>query len=666
MAKILFIAPDDEIKQSISTAISDYESYATRFNRPQEACEMTIIVGMTHMNLDIDSHNADIIVSRGALAASLRHSHRDIPIVELPITTIDVISSVREMQERFSGDGPIAVLGFGDVPYQLRVAAELCGTTLVPFDYHNDNVDVPDLTKILDEIQARGFDRVIGGVRTARLAKERGMSAVSIKSGRESIWPAITEAMHIAKIRRTERERAARFEAILNHVHEGIIATDTKNRVIQMNLSASSMLGLDLSCCGDQPIERIMPDPRVAGMLRNEGTYADELLSIGKQSLVLNKSAVRLGAETIGSLISFQKVSSLQNTEIAIRSKLHRRGLQSKYAFSDIVGESTAIAEAKRKALIFAKAPSNILITGETGTGKELFAQSIHRESEARSGPFVAVNCAAIPETLMESEFFGYDGGAFTGAAKEGKAGFFELAHEGTIFLDEISEIPLNLQGKLLRVIQETEVMRIGSGRIIPVSVRVVCAVNKDLGELVSRGAFRQDLYYRLAVLQLRLPPLRERGGDVPLLAELFIAQYAAAFRKPTPKLSAEAGRALALLPWLGNIRELGNVCEQLVVLNESGEIGAGEVESLAPNPAGNGSPEREMRGGGTADPAYGDFAEERRALERRRVLEAMEECGCNRTKAAQKLGMDRSTLWRKLKEYGIDCRTALSPRVRP
>ena len=388
--------------------------------------------------------------------------------------------------------------------------------------------------------------------------------------------------------------------------------------------------------------------------MRNELAYNDELLNLGKNRFVLNKTPIRLAKEIIGNLLTFQKVSAVQNTEIAIRSKLYHRGHTAKYSFADIIGDSRPIQEAVRIAKTLAKAPSNILITGETGTGKELFAQSIHRESDARSGPFVAVNCAAIPENLVESEFFGYESGAFTGASKEGKPGFFELAHEGTIFLDEISEIPLNLQGKLLRVIQENEVMRIGSDRIIPVKVRIVCAVNKDLRELAGKGAFREDLYYRLAVLRLRLPPLRERKGDILQLAEHFIRQYESMYPKRTFTLDPRARGALLAYQWGGNIRELRNVCEQLVVLNESGVITEAEVDGLIPSGA-----KKPI----TENTPTTDYATERNSLEREQILAAMDECGCNKSRASELLGMDRTTLWRKLKEYGIDCRVTLSDR---
>ncbi|MDF2522450.1 MAG: sigma54 specific transcriptional regulator, Fis family [Clostridiales bacterium] len=256
----------------------------------------------------------------------------------------------------------------------------------------------------------------------------------------------------------------------------------------------------------------------------------------------------------------------------------------------------------------------------------------------------------------MESEFFGYASGAFTGASKEGKPGYFELAHEGTLFLDEISEIPLDLQGRLLRVIQESEVMRIGHDKIIPVNVRIICATNKDLKPLVAQEKFREDLYYRLAVLRLRLPSLYERGQDLLLLAKYFIKHYSATLSKNDIILSPKAERLFLSYSWEGNIRELRNVCEELVVLNETGMISEQEVSNLLPvsdytenkNPSAS-----KLR-------LSKSLSDERMHFERDLIIKALIENNYNKTKVASLLGIDRSTLWKKLKDYNIECKITL------
>lgn len=222
-------------------------------------------------------------------------------------------------------------------------------------------------------------------------------------------------------------------------------------------------------------------------------------------------------------MVSFQNVSQLQNAEKVIRKKVKNLGWTAKYTFDDIIGSSPAIRELIRKARRYAETDSDILLIGQSGTGKELLAQSIHNASDRKKGPFVAINCAALSQNLLESELFGYVDGAFTGAQKGGKEGLFEQAHTGTIFLDEIGEVPLELQAKLLRVIQEREVMRIGDNKMILVDIRIVAATNRDLNQYVRENKFRLDLYYRLDVLHLKLPTLNERGHDIGILAEYLL-----------------------------------------------------------------------------------------------------------------------------------------------
>lgn len=235
---------------------------------------------------------------------------------------------------------------------------------------------------------------------------------------------------------------------------------------------------------------------------------------------------------------------------------------QTRYTFDDIIGESQAINKTKSMAEFVAEGISSILIYGETGTGKELFAQSIHNASNRRNKPFVALNCGAIPASLIESNLFGYEEGAFTGAKKGGSPGVFEQANEGTIFLDEISEMEFSLQTKLLRVLQEREIVRIGGYKPLKVDVRVIASTNKDLKELIAEGKFRQDLYYRLNVVQIKIPGLRERQGDIPLLARYYVNKYNQSFGKFIENIAREAEKVLEDYTWPGNVRELQNCIE--------------------------------------------------------------------------------------------------------
>lgn len=316
----------------------------------------------------------------------------------------------------------------------------------------------------------------------------------------------------------------------------------------------------------------------------------------------------------------------------------------SKNDFDEILGNSYALERSKRMAKQVAKSNSSIMLNGESGTGKEVFARAIHNYSE-REGTFIPVNCSAIPQELFESEFFGYAPGAFTGATKSGKSGIFELANNGTIFLDEIGDMPLSMQVKLLRVLQEKEFMRVGGSDIIKVNVRVIAATNKDIKQMVRDGKFREDLYYRLNVVEIKLPPLRERTGDVGILVYHFLEEQCKENNKPFLKISREALKVLEKYYWKGNIRELKNTIENMVVLSSGDTL---EVEDI---------PEYIMEA--IKKPKNFEYPMDlNRAieiLEINKIKEALKMAKGNKSKASKILNIPRTTLYYKMNQYNID-----------
>ena len=342
---------------------------------------------------------------------------------------------------------------------------------------------------------------------------------------------------------------------------------------------------------------------------------------------------------------------ALEHTRLRTENLLLREEWSRRYGFPRIVGESDAIRRAVAETQRVSATDTTVLLLGESGTGKELFARAVHHLSPRRDRPFVAVNCAAIPETLIESELFGHERGSFTGAT-ERRPGKFELASGGTIFLDEIGELPLGAQGKLLRAIEEKVVDRIGGRAPVPVDVRVVAATNRDLQREAEAGEFRRDLYFRLAVFPIRVPPLRERGDDVVLLARHFAAQLGRELRKREATLSDEAVAALRAHTWPGNVRELENAIERACILADS--------SVLTPADLGLGAGARDAEGGG--DTAGLDLsgtlseAAERaaRLVERRKIAAALRAHEGNKTRAAEELGVSYKTLLTKIKEYGL------------
>ena len=301
-----------------------------------------------------------------------------------------------------------------------------------------------------------------------------------------------------------------------------------------------------------------------------------------------------------------------------------------------VVGESVEWREVLRKATRVASTDTTVLITGESGTGKEVVARFIHAASVRKSGPFVALNCAALPEQLLESELFGYERGAFT-SAQQAKPGQVELASGGVLFLDEVSEMSLSAQAKFLRVLQEREFQRLGGTRLLKANIRVIAATNRDLRKAVERGDFREDLFYRLGVFDIPIPPLRERPSDIVPLSETFLQEIGKSFGRPTAGLTREARQALLQYPWPGNVRELRNVLERAAILCDGAPIAA---EHLALQPAA-----RPSRTDGT------DLS----ALERTTIAKVLQECRGNKTKAARRLGLSRTQLHLRVRKYGLE-----------
>lgn len=321
-----------------------------------------------------------------------------------------------------------------------------------------------------------------------------------------------------------------------------------------------------------------------------------------------------------------------------------REQLDKRYGFESIIGRSAPMERLFEQMKLVAPTKSSVLIIGESGTGKELVANALHRASPRRNERFLAINCGAIPSDILESELFGHERGSFTGAVAR-KIGKFEVAHRGTLFLDEISELYPELQVKLLRVLEERQVMRVGGSELIPVDFRLLAATNRDLEKEVAEGRFREDLYYRLKVVTLRIPPLRERPGDIPQLVDHFLQVFAQEHGRPAKRVSAAAGELLLRYPWPGNVRELRNAIESAVIFSQGEEIlpvdlGAEIRDTTAPVPAG--LPVQPL---GVDPRTMAD-------IERSAILETLERTGGHRAKAADILGIGLRTLQRKLKEY--------------
>ncbi|MBP7279295.1 MAG: sigma 54-interacting transcriptional regulator [Sedimentibacter sp.] len=472
------------------------------------------------------------------------------------------------------------------------------------------------------------------------------MDYVIIESSEKSIRDALINAANICELTKNDKERAKRYQAILDYSGEGIISYDKNNKVTSINAAAEKILDVKYNDVFNKSIEAINDNFKV---LLGDGNKLDnKLTKINGKQVLVNRIPIIIDNDTLSVVVNIQETSNIQKIERNLRAELYRKGLVAKHTFSDIIGNSEIMKDTINKAKRIGKTESTILITSETGCGKELFAHSMHNISSRNGGPFVAVNCAALPENLLESELFGYEEGAFTGAKKGGKIGMFELAHKGTIFLDEISEIPLDLQGRLLRVLQEREIQRVGGDSVVNVDIRIIVASNKNLFEKVINGSFREDLFFRINVLDLYIPPIRERKQDIPLLLDNCFKTIGSRIR--VNNFSREALNWIMKYDWKGNVREIENFAQRMfVLLEDCADINENSLENiinykLISSLSTKYSLENKDN---IIQIEIGNIKE----MESKIILEAAKKYSGDKTMLADKLGISRTTLWKKLKE---------------
>lgn len=584
-----------------------------------------------------------IIVSRGGTAKLIREV-LGVEVIEIGISQLELLSVLKPY---IGGSKPVAVAGFRNLTEKARNVCSVLDipAIILPVD------DEAELPRLIDQVRSRDLACFIGDMAAIRAAVGLQAPSFLIESGTDAVRVALEKASIVSRSLMLRRESDLRLGAVLNTVRDAIVAVDRDGIMTHINRTARELLGPEAleglaaeAVLPEQEIRRAMVERRESGgrlvQLAGGGAFLDV-------TPILSKDSVE------GAVIVLQEIDKLQDTEKKVRRQLHAKGLFAKYRFEDIASRSPEMSKCLDIARHYARSAGAILIYGETGTGKERLAQSIHNGSPVRDGPFVAINCGALPASLLESELFGYEEGAFTGAGKGGKAGLFELAHGGSIFLDEINELDVQLQGKLLRVLQEREVMRVGGIKVIPVSFRLIAASNIPLREEMEKGRIRRDLYYRLSVLDIRIPPLRERAEDIEPLFLGFAEQCAARdgdIKPPAPP--AELLAALREEAWPGNVRELENAAEKwaaLCRLLPAEEAARMVIETFR-------IPERPVAGAALSETAgtvrrprgwaYEGSLEEIITRASRAVFEEEER---NLSRAARRLGIDRQTLKKRL-----------------
>jgi len=582
----------------------------------------------------------DVLISAGASGAFLQR-RAPVPVTLITPTGFDVLRALSLARQR---GRHVGMATYGAVVPELEQFKELYGLEITQRAYETQ----ADAETAVAELAAAGVDVIVGPSLVMELAERAGLQGVFIYS-LDAVRDAIGRAIELTRVARAEEAKRERVDAVLRHLEEGVVAVDREERIVSVNPAMERLLGLPADRALGRPLAELAPALSLSRVLETGEPDLEAVQRLGRRTLVTNRIPIREQGVQTGAVLTCQDSSAIERADRSLRSRHRPSRFVPTWRLRDVLGGSPAIRRARALAERYARTDATVLLTGESGTGKELFAQGIHHASPRRERPFVAINCAALPETLLESELFGHEEGAFTGSRRGGKPGLFEAAHTGTIFLDEVGDMPPALQTRLLRVLQEREVVRLGSSDPIPVDVRVVAATNRDLAARVAEGAFRDDLFYRLHVLTLRLPPLRERREDLPLLAERLLEAALERFAAPgwrTPALRL-VGPRLRTCDWPGNVRQLENVIERVAALCAGADPARGldEAELRAALP--ELWPARRRRAPARPTALRAVRAEE----EREHVRRVLEACGGSQAEAARRLGIGRTTLWRKLRE---------------
>ncbi|MBU2643149.1 sigma 54-interacting transcriptional regulator [bacterium] len=604
------------------------------------------------------------LIMAGNITGAILMEHVRIPVVIFSFKQYDTMENIAKAVEK--GKKIIVPVLNQKIPSPASLA-NLLGVEIKHEVYYN----IESLRRMLDKAKEEGFELVYGGGYITEYARQIGLQTIDFFRSESSVRETIKSALSIGRAGRQAIEKSHRYRLILDSASEGVIAVDKSGKITAINRTACELLDLEEKVVTDNPIQNILPKTAMTKALSTSRQITDSIEKHKSKTFVWNHKPFDVAGDVAGCVSTFSEISAVMRSENKIRQILSK-GHVARYVVEDILHQSEIMKETINDARQYAKTNSNLLITGETGTGKELMAQSIHNLSIRKKLPFISMNCAALPIELLESELFGYEEGAFTGSRRGGKPGLFELAHKGTIFLDEIGETSEKLQVGLLRVLQEREIMRLGGDRLINIDVRIIAASNRDLAKEVRNGNFRRDLFYRLNILRIHIPPLRDRVEDIPILLEVFIRSYSGRNVLPfkIPEFHLEQLKAY---PWPGNVRQLQNFTERLVLLSQSKfsrkvfekiyrELVDHHVETLyTPSMAEEKPISQPNENSQFSEKPDNDGVDHEKKWDQlkleseKEILQtALEKAHYSKNKAAKNLGISRSTLWARMKKTGL------------
>ncbi|SCZ76374.1 sigma 54-interacting transcriptional regulator [Acidaminobacter hydrogenoformans] len=592
---------------------------------------------------EYENKRYNAIIARGGIQLLLNKSDINLPIIPIPISVIDVFDAV---QKGLLIDKNIAIIAFDNMIVPCESLMRIMNKEF-RFVVVKSEDEIEDKIK---QLASAGIKVVIGGGTISKPSYEYGLTPIVLQSSRESIISAVSEGVRVSIATIEEKNKLQRLRAIVENSNDGIISVNKHGIIKIFNAMAEKLLKKNADEIIGKSVFSEFDELNIKDIFINEASELEIIKEVNQVKLLVSNIPVKVNDEIMDVITILQDVNKLKETEEKIRREIMSTGFYAKYKFDDIVGNSNISKEMIRIAKDYAAVNSTVLIEGETGTGKEVIAQSIHNYSEVSNGPFVAVNCAAFPENLLESELFGYAPGSFTGADRKGKRGLFELAHGGTIFLDEICEMNPMLQGRLLRVLQEKNVMRVGDNKLMPINVRVIAASNKDLKQLTLKNKFREDLYYRLNVLKIDMPPLRQKVEDIPELINEFMREFSQRLNKSILTIESDAMVHIMSYDWPGNIRELKNFVERIMVIHKKKVLELSDIKDKyfsVEQPFIGVEQINVLHKSNEID--YSKISGEKEKIER-----------CLRDNkgiillTAKTLGISRSTLWRKMKKYNI------------
>lgn len=619
------IASDEELKNSI------IELFKEEVDNGEIIIDILDLNRIDEQGRALEERGAKAIVAR---SGGYRHTIGtvNVPVIHLEMTTPDILQAIKEAK-KYNKD---IVLVLSDIDYfDYDCWKDLINVNII-LERFNSKDEIYHRVNKYRNIKDKVV--IVGGGIPCSLARQWGMDNVFINASKESIYEAINYARKLVEDLYEQKFKNEVLKVVLDGVHDSVIAVNNEGEIRVYNERAKELLGKEKNEVLGRKLLNVFPElDFIMDVLESKTPKVNEIRKIKDITITSNVSVIIIDGKIEGVLCSFQDISKVQNLEKKIRYELNKKGHVAKYRFEDILTFEPVMKNVVEKAKKLGEVDNTVLLYGESGTGKEMIAQSIHNASRRSNAPFVAINCAALSESLLESELFGYEEGAFTGARKGGKPGLFELAHGGTIFLDEINSMSINLQSKLLRVIEERETRRIGSDYVIPLDIRIIAATNEDLKSMVEEGKFRRDLFYRLNILELTIPPLHQRPKDIVPLFKHFLKELSD--DKEIYEIDKTVEEQLLSYRWPGNIRELKNIASRYVIFKE---LDLDESEII--------NNKKDIKD----NDVYIDLREINRYIEGK-VINILASQGLNKTEIAKALGISRTALWKKIKSNEED-----------